>query len=74
MTFNGEIFGLPIPDAGPIFAAALALHILSASSEYRLSGGHCAASPEPQPTSQATIRRMLAVLTPGLASHIEVCH
>ena len=29
MTFNGEIFGLPIPDAGPIFAAALALHILS---------------------------------------------
>jgi hypothetical protein len=29
MTLNGEIFGLPIPDAGPIFAAALALHILS---------------------------------------------
>ena len=28
MTFNGEIFGLPIPNAGPIFAAALALHIL----------------------------------------------
>ena len=26
---TGEIFGLPIPDAGPIFAAALALHILS---------------------------------------------
>ena len=185
MTFNGEIFGLPIPDAGPIFAAALVIHILSgltaviagalaatarkqpgrhpragrvylwalggifatatimaairwhedahlfaiaviafslglygyrarrrhrpgwplttpsawaaptspyspaststtdpscpygtgyptsptgscpASSEYRLSGGHCAASPEPQPTSQATIRRMLAVLTAG---------
>ena len=29
MTFNGEIFGLPIPDAGPIFAAALVIHILS---------------------------------------------
>ena len=29
MTLNGEIFGLPIPDAGPIFAAALVLHILS---------------------------------------------
>jgi uncharacterized membrane protein len=28
-TLNGEIFGLPIPDAGPIFAAALVLHILS---------------------------------------------
>ena len=25
----GEIFGLPIPDAGPIFATALVLHILS---------------------------------------------
>ena len=36
-----------------------------ASSEYRSSGGHCAASPEPQPTSQATIRRMLGVLTAG---------
>jgi hypothetical protein len=29
MTINGEIFGLPIPDAGPIFATALVLHILS---------------------------------------------
>ena len=29
MTLNSEIFGLPIPDAGPIFAAALVLHILS---------------------------------------------
>jgi uncharacterized membrane protein len=29
MTLNTEIFGLPIPDAGPIFAAALVLHILS---------------------------------------------
>ena len=29
MTFNIEIFGLPIPDAGPIFAAALVIHILS---------------------------------------------
>lgn len=29
MTPKGEIFGLPIPDAGPIFATALALHILS---------------------------------------------
>jgi uncharacterized membrane protein len=29
MMLNGEIFGLPIPDAGPIFAAALVLHILS---------------------------------------------
>jgi hypothetical protein len=29
MTLNGEIFGLPIPDAGPIFATALVLHILS---------------------------------------------
>jgi hypothetical protein len=185
MTFNSEIFGLPIPDAGPIFAAALVIHILSgltaviagalaatagkragrhpragrvylwalggifatatimaairwhedahlfaiaviafslglygyrarrqhrpagrhttpsawvgptspyspaftsttahsypcgtgyptsptgscpASSEYRSSGGRCAASPEPQPTSQATIRRMLAVLSAG---------
>jgi hypothetical protein len=24
---NGEIFGLPIPDAGPVFAIALAIHI-----------------------------------------------
>lgn len=24
---TGEIFGLPIPDAGPVFAAALAVHI-----------------------------------------------
>jgi hypothetical protein len=29
MTLNGEIFGLPIPEAGPIFATALGLHILS---------------------------------------------
>jgi hypothetical protein len=29
MTLNSEIFGLPIPDAGPTFAAALGLHILS---------------------------------------------
>jgi hypothetical protein len=29
MTLKSEIFGLPIPDAGPIFAAALGLHILS---------------------------------------------
>jgi hypothetical protein len=29
MMLNREIFGLPIPDAGPIFAAALVLHILS---------------------------------------------
>jgi uncharacterized membrane protein len=29
MTLSGEIFGLPIPDAGPIFAAALVLHVLS---------------------------------------------
>jgi GNAT superfamily N-acetyltransferase len=29
MTLNSEIFGLPIPDAGPIFAAALVIHILS---------------------------------------------
>ena len=29
MTLNREIFGLPIPDAGPLFAAALVLHILS---------------------------------------------
>lgn len=28
MAFNGEIFGLPIPDAGPIFATALVIHIL----------------------------------------------
>ena len=28
MMLNGEIFGLPIPDAGPIFAAALVLHVL----------------------------------------------
>jgi hypothetical protein len=27
--FNGEIFGLPIPDAGPIFATALVVHIVS---------------------------------------------
>jgi hypothetical protein len=196
MTFNGEIFGLPIPDAGPIFAAALVIHILSgltaviagalaatarkragrhpragrvylwalggifatatimaairwhedahlfaiaaiafslglygyrarrqhrpgwpphhvigmggsyialltgfyvdngpflplwdrlphltsptgscpASSEYRSSGGHCAASPEPQPTSQAAIRRMLAVLTAGPSRSHRVCH
>jgi hypothetical protein len=26
---NGEIFGLPIPDAGPVFATALVLHVLS---------------------------------------------
>ena len=25
---NGEILGLPIPDAGPVFAAALAIHIV----------------------------------------------
>jgi hypothetical protein len=24
---TGEIFGLPIPDAGPVFAIALAIHI-----------------------------------------------
>ena len=29
MTLSSELFGLPIPDAGPIFAAALVLHILS---------------------------------------------
>jgi hypothetical protein len=29
MTLNREIFGLPIPDAGPLFAATLVLHILS---------------------------------------------
>ena len=29
MTLNGDIFGLPIPDAGPIFATALVIHILS---------------------------------------------
>jgi hypothetical protein len=28
MTFNGEIFGLRIRDAGPIFAAALVLKVL----------------------------------------------
>lgn len=27
--FAGDILGLPIPDAGPIFAAALVIHILS---------------------------------------------
>jgi len=26
---TGEILGLPIPDAGPVFAAALAVHVLS---------------------------------------------
>jgi hypothetical protein len=26
---SGDVFGLPIPDAGPIFAAALAVHIAS---------------------------------------------
>jgi len=26
---TGEIFGLPIPDAGPVFAAALAVHVAS---------------------------------------------
>jgi len=26
---TGEIFGLPVPDAGPVFAAALAVHIAS---------------------------------------------
>jgi hypothetical protein len=36
-----------------------------ASSEDLLSGGHCAASREPQPTRQATIRRVLGVLTAG---------
>jgi hypothetical protein len=29
MTLDREIFGLPVPDAGPIFATALVLHILS---------------------------------------------
>jgi len=28
MTLNSEILGLPIPDAGPVFATALAIHIL----------------------------------------------
>jgi hypothetical protein len=26
---NSEIFGLPIPDAGPVFAVALAMHVAS---------------------------------------------
>src|SRR4029453_8619533 len=29
MTLNSEIFGLPIPDAGPIFPTALVIHVLS---------------------------------------------
>jgi hypothetical protein len=29
MMVAGDIVGLPIPDAGPVFAAALAVHILS---------------------------------------------
>ena len=29
MTLNSEILGLPIPDAGPVFATALVIHILS---------------------------------------------
>jgi hypothetical protein len=29
MILTGDIFGLPIPDAGPLFAIALAVHILS---------------------------------------------
>jgi uncharacterized membrane protein len=44
-----------------------------ASSEDLLSGGHCAASLEPQPTRQATICRMLGVLTAGPNPRIEVC-
>ena len=28
MTLSSEIFGLPIPDAGPVFATALVIHIL----------------------------------------------
>jgi threonine/homoserine/homoserine lactone efflux protein len=28
MTLSGEIFGLPIPAAGPVFATALVIHIL----------------------------------------------
>jgi len=29
---EGDIFGLPIPDAGPVFAAALVVHIMSGLS------------------------------------------
>ena len=29
MTLNSEILGLPIPDAGPVFATVLVIHILS---------------------------------------------
>ena len=28
MTLRSEIFGLPIPDAGPVFTTALVIHIL----------------------------------------------
>ncbi len=28
MTLSSEIFGLPLPDAGPVFASALVIHIL----------------------------------------------
>ena len=28
MTLSSEIFGLPLPDAGPVFATALVIHIL----------------------------------------------
>ena len=28
MTLSSEIFGLPVPDAGPVFATALVIHIL----------------------------------------------
>jgi hypothetical protein len=46
-TLNGEIFGLPIPDAGPIFAAALVLHILSGLTA--VSAGALAATTRKQP-------------------------
>jgi hypothetical protein len=46
-TLNGEIFGLPIPDAGPIFAAALVLHILSGLTA--VSAGALAATARKQP-------------------------
>jgi hypothetical protein len=47
MTLSRELFGLPIPDAGPIFAAALVLHILSGLTA--VIGGALAATARKQP-------------------------
>jgi hypothetical protein len=47
MTLNREIFGLPILDAGPIFAAALVLHVLSGLTA--VTAGALAATARKQP-------------------------